>query len=321
MKSYVLRINSSLSETLISNKNENRISIGWCDAKGLLNAELNWYGFREVLHRVYYADRKTYRAAGNAGASLWNFIRNMKKDDYVLIPSNNFDFYIAKIISDDLDYLEEKISEETAFSRKATWLNNGQPIKRNQARSKIISRLKVYQTCVDCSDLNNEILELLEDIASNRTSNFEDDLRKDVTKTILNALHTGKIENFGFERLLKNLFIKLGSRETKIVPRSKDKGSDLIVEFYIFDIVPVQISVQAKHWNESNPVKREEIEQLKTGIESDGTNYGLFITSGIYAQEAMDYVEQLYTEGIIIHLIDGLQLSSLLFKESVFDLT
>ncbi|WP_373425533.1 restriction endonuclease [Leptospira interrogans] len=228
---------------------------------------------------------------------------------------------MAKIISDDLDYLEEKISEETAFSRKAIWLNNGQPIKRNQARSKIISRLKVYQTCVDCSDLNNEILELLEDIASNRTSNFEDDLRKDVTKTILNALHTGKIENFGFERLLKNLFIKLGSRETKIVPRSKDKGSDLIVEFYIFDIVPVQISVQAKHWNESNPVKREEIEQLKTGIESDGTNYGLFITSGIYTQEAMDYVEQLYTERIIIHLIDGLQLSSLLFKESVFDLT
>ncbi|EMM81217.1 hypothetical protein [Leptospira interrogans] len=71
--------------------------IGWCDAKELLNAELNWYGFREVLHRVYYADRKTYRAAGNAGASLWNFIRNMKKDDYVLIPSIILIFILLKL--------------------------------------------------------------------------------------------------------------------------------------------------------------------------------------------------------------------------------
>ncbi len=202
--------------------------------------------------------------------------------------------------SDDIQMIltrADKVEEDTAFSRRVEWLNSGNPIPRSQARCKLISRLKVYQTCVDCSDLNAEINSLLEEIRE------------------------GKIENFGFERLHRNLFNKMGAAEILIVPRSKDNGSDLIVDYFVFGLLPIKISVQAKHWNDSNPVGVDEINQLRVGMEKDGTDFGLFITSGTYSEAAYQEAQCLDEEGTKIRLVDGMQLGKLLLAESVFDIS
>ncbi|MFB5652597.1 restriction endonuclease [Leptospira wolffii] len=319
MNSFILRINPGYQNKLLSNLDENRISIGWSSARELLNnPNSTWEDFREIVHQEYYSERDNYRASGNASSSLWNFIREMNIDDIVLIPSGNSTFYIAKIIG-NIEYLENKVEDDTAFSRRVVYLNDKNPVIRDLARAATISRLKVYQTCVNASDLTEEILDLLRELESGKVNNFEEEIRRRIVATILKELREGKIDNFGFERLLKNLFIKLGAVNSEIVPRRNDKGSDLIVEFVIAGILPIAVSIQAKHWNDSNPVSKDEITQLLNGMDSDLTQFGIFITSGIYSEETIKYVDEtINKEKPKLYLIDGLQLANMIFAESVF---
>lgn len=98
MNAYMLRINPGKHSQLENNLSENRISTGWSYAEGLLNPQIDWIAFREIVHRAYFSDRENYRASGNAAGSLWRFAREMKPDDVVLIPSYNADFYVAHLL-------------------------------------------------------------------------------------------------------------------------------------------------------------------------------------------------------------------------------
>jgi|JI9StandDraft_1071089.scaffolds.fasta_scaffold84677_2 predicted Mrr-cat superfamily restriction endonuclease len=319
MNAYVLRINPGKTSQLQDNLADNRISIGWSYAEGLLNTQIDWYAFREIVHQTYFADRENYRASGNAAGSLWRFVREMKPDDVVLIPSYNADFYVARIMG-DVEFLSDKKEDGSAFSRKVEFLNNKMPVPRAHARASIISRLKVYQTCVNCTDILEDIEIVLQELTEGKSIPFDEELRRKLNKIILAEIRTGKIDNFRFEKLLRNLFLKLGARSCDIIPRRLDYGSDLIAEFNVAHLLPITVSIQAKHWQDYNPVGIREVKQLEAGIAADKTNFGVFITSGVYSAECIEYVNERNEDQPRLRLIDGEELSGLLFNNATFEL-
>lgn len=70
--------------------------IGWAEADGLLDSNLCWESFRDIVRRAYYADQPDLRRAGGAAGHLWRFIREMKPGDLVVVPYGA-DFFVAEV--------------------------------------------------------------------------------------------------------------------------------------------------------------------------------------------------------------------------------
>ena len=90
---------------------------------------------------------------------------------------------------------------------------------------------------------------------------FQSDLQARLVREVLAELRSGRIENFGFERLIQTVLRGLGASEVRIVPRSEDKGADLVAVFRVAGAFQQRVAVQAKHWQPEPPVGRDVVEQ------------------------------------------------------------
>jgi restriction endonuclease Mrr len=136
---------------------------------------------------------------------------------------------------------------------------------------------------------------------------------------VLAELRSGRIESYGFERLIQTVLLGLGAEDVRIVlPRSEDKGADLLATFRIAGAFQQSIAVQAKHWQPEPPVTREVVEQLIRGIEAESANLGMVITSGTISEAAVQAAEQYFEEkGIRIELVDGEQFAKLIVEHGI----
>ena len=135
----------------------NHLIIGWARAKGLLNPDLDWVSFRQIIHEEYHDDAETFHGAGRDAGKMWRFIREMKKGDLVVVPAGPV-FYVGEVACDEAFYDETKIEEDSAYRRAVTWLNNKQGIPRTAvAGSGLASRMKARSTCVTAKNLVDEI--------------------------------------------------------------------------------------------------------------------------------------------------------------------
>lgn len=199
---YILRINPGKINKIEENRNENRISIGWSSiGKDLLDANLFRYEFREKIH--IHFQYPNYRASGNAAGSLWNFIREMKIGDRVLIPTPG-GVYVT-VLEGNVEFLRDKINSETAISRKAKWLNST-PYPRTSVLGLLNSRLKVRQTCIQINDLQREVEDLIDHLNSDDPPTFKETLKEKLVTNCLKELREGRLENFGFENLIHKYF-------------------------------------------------------------------------------------------------------------------
>ena len=130
--------------------------IGWARAKGLLNPDLDWVGFRRIIHEAYHPDADTFRGAGRDAGKMWLFIREMKKGDLVVVPAGP-EFYVGEVAGDEAFYDPEKMEEDSAYRRAVNWLNSARSIPRTEAGSALASRMKVRSTCVRADNLVDEI--------------------------------------------------------------------------------------------------------------------------------------------------------------------
>lgn len=195
------------------------------------------------------------------------------------------------------------------------WLNDGKPIPRNLARSALISCMKTQGTCADATHLLDEIRECLELARSGEVRTFEADLQKRLIAQVLSELHSGRMDSFGFERLIRTVLLGLGAREVRIVSRHQDKGADLLATFPVAGVFPVVVAIQAKHWQPEPPVSPEVVEQLVRGIEAEQANFGMVITSGSISEESKDAAERYFEEkGTRIELVDGEQFAKLVVE-------
>jgi predicted Mrr-cat superfamily restriction endonuclease len=291
----------------------NQIIIGWANADGLLDKQLDWAGFREIVRATYYRDDKTLHRAGAAAGHMWRFIREMEAGDLVVVPYGS-EFYVAQVAGEAI-YLQDKQSEDTAYRRPVKWLNAKQPIPRSYAKSALISRMKIQGTSASATDLLDEIRDCLDIATSGATPSFHSDLQTSLITQALNELQKGRIDSFGFENLIKNLLQSLGAKEARVVPRSQDKGADVVATFLVAETFPLVVAVQAKHWQPEPPVDRQVIDQLVSGMEAESADLGMVITTGTFSDDAVRAANEcLESVGKKIELVDGEQFAKMIVE-------
>lgn len=322
-QAFVLRMNihgGDNSDLVAEALDQNQLIIGWSEAEGLLDEQLSWEAFREIISKTYYRDEENLRKAGSAGGNLWRFIREMKEGDLIVVPYGP-KFYVAKV-SGPATYDPLKIDEDTAYRRNVDWLNDKQPILRALAKSALTSRMKTQGTSVRASDLLTQIKECV-DIASSTSEtslelSFKNDLEKSLILKTLEEIRVGRMNDYEFERLIRDVLVGLGAVETQIIPRQRDKGADIVATFSVAGAFKLDVAVQAKHYQPDPPVGKDVVEQLINGIEAESAALGMVITSGTISEEASAAAEQFFREnGIRIELVDGEQLAKLIVEHGV----
>ena len=285
-KGFVLRIAPSGRPRVEEALQSNTLIIGWAGAEGLLNDALTWDEFREIIRSAYYAEEENLRKAGAAAGNMWRFIREMNVGDIVVVPYGP-EFYVGKV-SGPAFYDGTNIEEDTAYRRRVDWLNNKQGIPRSTAKSALLSRMKAYNACVAATDLVDQIEECLGIAERGEEPSFEKDLQDRLVKEALYELRNGRMENFGFERLIESVLCGLGAVETTIVPRRKDKGVDIYATFLLAGVFRQVVCIQAKHFQPEPPVGKDTVRQLVGGIEGgqEAVTLGMVITAGTFSEDA-----------------------------------
>ena len=247
---------------------------------------------------------------------MWRFIRAMQTGDYVVVP-NWGEFYVAEITG-PATYDPSKVKEDTAYRRSAKWLNGKKAIPRRLARAALISRMKVQGTSADASDLIAEIEDCLSLAERGHAPTFQTDLQARLIAQVLHEMHHGRIDDFGFERLIQSVLRSLGATDVRLVPRIQDKGADVVATFLVAGAFQQVVAVQAKHWKPDPPVGTEVIEQLIRGIEAESANLGMVVTTGAFSAEATQAAAQYYEDtGIRIELVDGEQFAKLIVENGI----
>ncbi|HYX27543.1 MAG TPA: restriction endonuclease [Pyrinomonadaceae bacterium] len=237
-------------------------------------------------------------------------------DDLIVVPHGG-DFYVARV-SGPAVYLAEKSTEDTSYRRNVAWLNDRQPLSRTLARAALLSRMKIQGTCASASDLINEIQEVIELAAGGEAPTFYGDLQRRLIPEVLAEIRSGRMESFGFERLIQTVLIGLGAEQCRIVPRQQDKGADLIAMFRVAGAFQYSVAVQAKHCQHEPAVDRLVIEQLIRGIEAEMADLGMVITSESFSDEAKQAAQQYFDEkGIRIELVDGEEFAKLIVENGI----
>ena len=244
------------------------------------------------------------------------FIRDMKPGDLVVVP-RPAEFLVAEITG-PATYDASKVREDSAYRRRVRWLNGKKPIPRHMARAALIARMKTQATSANASDLLREIKECLALAKSGKEPTFQSDLELRLIREVLAELHSGRIDNFGFERFIQAVLRGLGAEEVRIIPRRQDKGADLLATFRVAGAFQQTIAVQAKHWRPEPPVGREVVRQLIRGIEAESASLGMVVTSGSISDQATRAAEKYFDEkGIRIELVDGEQFAKLIVEHGI----
>ena len=309
---FVLRIAPSFKDAMDEALKNNEIIIGWAEAEGLLDRQLEWYAFREIIHQKYHSEEQKYYGSGNAAGHMWRFIREMKEGDLVVAPHGD-GFFVGQITGEAI-YDKARVADDRAYRRPVTWLNPETPILRRFARAALQSRMKTYGTCANATDLINEITEVLRIAERGDTPTFAGDLRTELVQVTLKEIRKGRIENYGFEHLVKSILEGLGAHDVQIVPRSKDQGGDILARFRLAGTFEITLAVQAKHHFDPNtPTGIYAVEQLAQGMQAENAHLGLVVTAGTLSPESFKRAEKFFTEDHLqIELVDGEQLASLI---------
>jgi predicted Mrr-cat superfamily restriction endonuclease len=315
---FVLRVSPSERDRVPEALASDQIIIGWSQAEGLLSSELSWEEFRDIVRSAYYANEPNLRKAGAAGGHLWRFIRDMNSGSLVVVPYWS-DFYVAEV-QGPATYDVSKVGDDTAYRRAVKWLNAKNPIPRQLAKSALLSRMKIQGTCANATDLIDDIKECLELAGSNTRPTFHSDLQTRLVREVLAEIRDGRIEDFGFERLIQTVLRSLGAEDVRIIPRAMDKGADVVAVFKVAGTFVQTVAVQAKHWRPDPPVGPEVVEQLIRGIEAESANLGMVITSGSISEAAAQAADRYFEEkGIRIELVDGEQFAKLIVEHGIRD--
>lgn len=313
-KAFVLRISPSGIDRVPEALDTSEIIIGWSTTDLSETANLYKEEFRQRIHDVHYSDQDSYRYAGAAAGHLRRFIHEMHQEDLVVVPYGS-NFFVAQV-EGPTEYREDKVGEDTAHRRKVTWLNNGEGIPRRDARAALQARMSIRGTSADATDLIDEIQEALQQAQTGESPSFANDLRIRLVEQTLQEIRSGRIENFGFERLVANVMLSLGALEAPILNRAtEDKGADILASFMLAQTFEFTVAIQVKHYKPDPPVESEVIDQLIAGMESAETNLGWVVTSGTFSEEAALHAAEKEEEyGYQIQLIDGEQLSAMIVE-------
>lgn len=298
---------------------KDQIVTGWSTAEGLEQSS-DWHEMRKILRRACYSSDKDYRRAGGATASMWNFIREMRPGDYVVIPHRGGVFYVAEIAGELLvDRSSAATDADSVYRRPVKWLNGKQPIPRDYVKSGLRSRLKIRQTTVAASEFVGDIVNALGRAASgeapDREALFPSELRQKLVKATLDEIHSGYMDERKFEQLVAAVLRGMGARECKIIPRQRDNGVDVRAEFAIG---PTEIVIGAQvKWHKGRTESRW-LDHFVKGLKAEGINIGWFVTAAEFSDDFEDRAAALSKQhGCELHVISGSEFAAMVVDFSI----
>ena len=296
-KAFILRMNISGKDRVPMGLAEDRIMIGWSEAKGLIDAA-DQQAIRRAIQAAYPYLKDNNRTAGRNAGSLWRFLHGMSEGDLVVVP-HRAKFYVAEVAG-PARFDAARISTDTAHFREVRWLNPEEPFDRKFARSNLRHKMGVgcRGTCGDATYVLSQIQEVVRDFSGEQTvavpheplGLFRKDLFQTLAERVLSELLEGKMGERDFELFLVRLFEHLQGR-AEIRGRSVDKGADLIVEMPLGrSFLSQRIAIQAKYYHPPRRVGVEAVKQLLTGMEAEDVDLGLVITTSDFTEDAHKFV-------------------------------
>jgi len=241
--------------------------------------------------------------------TLWRFIYEMNRGDWVIIPSWG-EFHIFEII-DERTYLPSEINIDELVSWNDVKIKRSRdkrlyyqdkdkalvdlgffrkvkPVSEEISRSKyadsaLTARMKVRQTNVNISDLEKSIISALKSFKDKKPINLQSEIIDSsldaVIKTIRKSLNPDK-----FERLIQQYFLNIGATKAEIPAKNEsDKLGDADI-VSTFENLRTIYYVQAKfHQGETDSYALDQIDeyvQYKNESLDDGyTKIAWVITS------------------------------------------
>jgi predicted Mrr-cat superfamily restriction endonuclease len=239
--------------------------------------------------------QQKYNSLPRSRHSLWRFIHEMKKGDWVLVPSCG-DFSIYKIADDSALPMQEinfdklntwsgepvtKIGNylyennniiDLGFFRKVTVIERG--ISRNEfADSMLTSRMKIRSTNANITDLKDSVEKALTAYKENRPINLHSKIMEE-SKSIVLSLIQKELNPDKFELLIKWYFEKIGASNVYIPAKNeRDKQGDADV-VAVFEPIKTIFYVQAKfHSGETSDWATQQIMEYKENKEKMDDGY------------------------------------------------
>lgn len=304
-QAFILRMNSHENE-LKEGLENSHISIGWLIPQILSDStnELTQREFRNFIHDEHYPEEENFRASGAAAGHVWRFLREFHEGDLVVVPCEN-KFYVAKVLPDPVSSIEEK----GLYKRPVEWLNARKAIPRKNANNLLRQRMGIYGTTASATDLLQEIRHCVD----NSSQGVELSLKKDLMDRVLREITKGRIDSYGFEKLVCGLMEKLGGIAA-IVPRREDKGADIIATYNIAgSSFQKNVAIQVKQWESASLIGEDVVDQLIRGIEAENADLGMVVTTGKFSPEAEKKRDSYFDDkGIKIVFVDGEKLAEML---------
>lgn len=314
-KAYFVRQKTSRDWSEIAIR-ENKIFIGWSKSKELLSVKEDYYKMREIVKSVYYSGDSNYNRVKNAMGTIWKFISEMDEGSLIAIPCSG-GVYIG-IVKSECKHNEEWIDEDRAFYRDVKWCVD-KPVPRNYFDNDIQMKMKNQSTLVKLPDCYGRILGIVEMHKKDEIPTLKADVKENFNKMLLNQLYNGKIDNYGFEKLVEKL-LREKEYETNIVARNKDTGTDIECKLNLFSGIEINVFVQVKQWHPDTTVGVDVFKKLLTSMEEKNADYGVVVTTAkIDESSVIEYISEVNKDGKYqLAYIDGDMLCEELVNTGVF---
>jgi predicted Mrr-cat superfamily restriction endonuclease len=309
---FILRLTPLGQDLTQEALEKDEIFVGWKEVKGLLEKD-TFDDFRKLVKDTYKIENN--RSAAAFARFLWEFLKEMKPGDYVVVPSGG-QFYVAEVVGDP--YYDES-HPIAAHRRPVRWLNDKKPISRERASRALQSRMKARGTLMDASDLVADIEKVLEGAKRGETPNLAEELRARMVEAVRQELTQGRMNPDRFETLVERMAQAMGAVEAKWVPRRSDQGADVIADFQLMGGLPVTVGIQAKFYQPGKPMGRHAVDQLAKALRAGVADMGLVITTGDVSEEAYQAAEEyLSQENLQISILDGRELAELIVDKGLW---
>ena len=118
---------------------------------------------------------------------------------------------------------------------------------------------------------------------TNANHNMEKAKLRMIKKQKIEALRS--MDPYQFEEYVKDLLLSTGFKTAKCTPRSNDGGKDIIAT----DSEGKKVFVECKRHEESNKIGRPLIQKFHSALIDGNADYGLFVTTSYFNENAVKY--------------------------------
>ncbi len=341
-RNYWIHRISYIAEIAYPLLDNNYLSIGFSDfeKEGFIEKARGENGWQDMEQEF----SETWGSLPRTRYQLWNFIVEMKKGDWIIVPTNGA-FSVCELLEDepimikdikdveiknwngevvhrDNDgYLRDSNDDyiDLGFARRVKIIQKD--ISRyDYADTNLTSRMKVRQTNVQITDLEESVIKAVERAHKNKPIRFRNEISKEIIPIIRSIIQT-KLNPDKFENLIKLYFERIGASSVIIPPKNSPKKVDCedVDIIATFDLLKTIYYVQVKHHSgETSSWGVEQIsllKELKHDRLDDGYTkvYWLLSSSEQFSEECINYAKEAK-----VQLIDGNAIASMLLDAGFF---